>query len=64
MNERDFAALEVFIIACRRSIWDIERKGRFMTSFEKEELQKLRRELRRLKREQKGMIAAAQLRLM
>lgn len=64
VDERDFLAVEKFIIPVRRAIWDIERRGHFMSENDKRELAKLRRELRRLKREQKGLIAAAQLRLL
>lgn len=49
------------LLAARRHMWDLERRSRFMSEFEKQELATARREYRRLLAERKELSKSAQL---
>lgn len=49
------------LLAARRHMWDLERRARFMSEFEKQELAAARREYRRLLAERKELSKSAQL---
>lgn len=49
------------LIAARRHMWDLERRSRFMSEFEKQELAAARREYRRLLAERRELSKSAQL---
>ncbi len=49
------------LLAARRQMWDLERRSRFLSEFEKRELAAARREYRRLLAERKELSKSAQL---
>jgi hypothetical protein len=50
------------IIATRRRVWDLERRGRNRSCFDDEELRRFRREYRDLLKQRKAIVAAVQMR--
>ena len=49
------------LLAARRHLWDLERRSRYMSEFERQELAAARREYRRLLDERKALSGSAQM---
>lgn len=61
---QELVDLGALIIAARRRVWDLDRRGRSRSSFDDEELKSARREYRALLARRKALIASVQMRFL